>query len=78
MVNVTSLTRTTLFSVTLIVCIAAFWTGSASAAPSSYNPLKSSNSNGYTRLPHHMTLGDYLKIPKAPTGSKSFWTKFKK
>ncbi|KAJ1030233.1 hypothetical protein NDA16_001144 [Ustilago loliicola] len=60
MVNINSLTRSTIFSVALLVCLLALMASSAAAAPSRL--FESSSSNGYTRLRSETTAdADSLK-----------------
>ncbi|SPC65539.1 uncharacterized protein UHOD_11092 [Ustilago sp. UG-2017b] len=67
MVRTQSFTRVSLFSVALLVCIAALLVSSTSVAPTPGKP------KGYTRLPKSMTLRDYLKMPSG----NSAWSKIK-
>lgn len=82
MVRTQSFTRVSLFSVALLVCIAALLVSSTSAAPTPGKPFAVSKPKGYTHLPKYttlrepksMTLRDYLKMPSG----NSAWSKFKK
>ncbi|SOV08264.1 uncharacterized protein UDID_17331 [Ustilago sp. UG-2017a] len=73
MVRTQSFTRVSLFSIALLVCIAALLVSSTSAAPTPGKPFAVSKPKGYTRLPKSMTLRDYLKMPSG----NSAWSKFK-
>ncbi|SAM69082.1 uncharacterized protein UBRO_20456 [Ustilago bromivora] len=73
MVYTQSFTRVSLFSVALLVCIAALLVSSTSATPTPGKPFAVSKPKGYTRLPQSMTLRDYLKVPSG----NSAWSKIK-